>query len=195
MATIKLAFFKADTIYGSMKSRLISKWTKSPYSHVELIIEKDIVLNHKPEIKPLLATTYKKVCSYEKLYDPNLKEEDFNFLQFTSSPDYGGVCLTYHKINNIEYDYLEFEVNNIEWIIDFFYSIRYSKYDNVGILGFLLPFKDRTNEWFCSESCSNALKIIGFKPMWLIEPSSVSPGMLFNMVSAYIEGNENVIKN
>jgi len=189
MATIKLAFFKADTRYGTLVSKIISKWTKSPYSHVELIIDKDIVLNYKPEIKDLLDTTYAIA------YGGNLIESNFNYIQFTSSSNYNGVRMTYHKVNDSKYDYLELNIDHIEWVIDFFYEIRFSRYDNIGILGFVLPFKDRTDRWFCSESCSNALKITGFKPMWLLEPSSISPGKLYTMVKRHIEGNKDGAKN
>ena len=48
-----------------------------------------------------------------------------------------------------------------------------AKYDLAGILGFITPFKDRADEWFCSEATSNTLKCIGYEPMRYIEASDV----------------------
>ena len=56
------------------------------------------------------------------------------------------------------------------------------KYDYYGILGFVLPTKDRTNMWFCSELVSNALKIIGRKEFMKLEPSTISPNQLYSIL-------------
>lgn len=56
------------------------------------------------------------------------------------------------------------------------------KYDVLGIFGFLVPVKDRSDRWFCSEAVSNTLKCIGFEPMTYIEPSDVGIKKLLKIV-------------
>ena len=67
-------------------------------------------------------------------------------------------------------------------ILDFYKETKEEKYDYLGILGFVLPFKDREKQWFCSEWVSNALKIAGCKKLWLQEPSKISPNKLYKIL-------------
>ena len=83
-----------------------------------------------------------------------------------------------------EWDYVTLYDLNVNNILSFFDITNACKYDKIGILGFIIPFKDRTNEWFCSEWCSNALKISGYKPMWNKEPSKISPNKLYRILTS-----------
>ena len=102
----------------------------------------------------------------------------------SSSPREGMVRCKPHTIDNDSWDYVEVEISHkdIDTIKDFYNSILGMRYDWSGILGFILPTQDRTDRWFCSETVSNALKIIGFRPMWYLEPSRVSPNKLYKLL-------------
>ena len=85
-----------------------------------------------------------------------------------------------HYINKDIYDYVNIKCssNDLTIIKQFLNGIIGKKYDWLGILGFIIPFKDRENKWFCSEVVSNALKIIGKPYMFNREPSTISPNKL-----------------
>jgi len=102
---------------------------------------------------------------------------------YSSSPRDGGVRRKKFKGKNDHWDFIE--INNLKEknILEFYNQTKENKYDFFGILGFILPFKDRTNEWFCSEWCSNALKISGYKKLWKLEPSKISPNKLYKIVT------------
>jgi len=136
-----LAFYKAP---GDWSDKLIRWWTKSKYSHVELVTD------------------------------------DFSTMYSSSGMD-GGVRKKPHYYNVNTWTYVEVSVSE-ELVKDIFSETNGSKYDWFGILGFILPLQDRTNRWFCSEWCSNALKCGGDKRMYLQEPSKLSPGKLYNLV-------------
>jgi len=57
------------------------------------------------------------------------------------------------------------------------------KYDWFGIFGFVIPTKDRTNRWFCSEWVSNALKISGCEKLFTKNPSKISPNELYKILT------------
>jgi len=142
---IKIAFYKSNGPRSTWIDRLIAWWTRGPYSHVELIIEKD-----------------------------------GEILQCSSSPRDGKVRCKKHILDTNVWDYVLLEVTSEQYdrIIKFYNSINGNKYDWMGILGFILPIQDRTNNWFCSETVANALKINGFKELWKYDPSRISPNYL-----------------
>ena len=77
--------------------------------------------------------------------------------------------------NKEHWDMMEFHVTDdqyviIEKVLD---QIVGSKYDTLGIFGFVIPLKDRHDKWFCSEIVANALKVIGYEPMFLYDPSDI----------------------
>lgn len=80
---------------------------------------------------------------------------------------------------------IEIVVSDLEYktILYFLDSIVGDKYDNIGILGFVLPVQDRFNKWFCSEVVSNCFKIIGRKKFIILEPSRISPNKLYSILS------------
>ena len=143
MDNIIIAFYKANQSKADWQDKLIAKYTKGKYSHVEIVID-----------------------SY----------------MYSSSPRDGGVRRKKHIVNNEIWDYISLPIkaNNI---LEFYNQTKNNKYDWLGILGFILPFKDRTNEWFCSEWCSNALKIGEYKDLFIHEPSKISPNKLYDILS------------
>jgi len=112
------------------------------------------------------------------------KDDDRLLKKFSSSPEDGCVRVKPTSFYVEGYDYIPYELTENEFKIlkDYINELKGGKYDWAGILGFILPTKDRSNEWFCSETTSNYLKILGFKGMWKIEPSEVSPNKLADIL-------------
>jgi len=101
---------------------------------------------------------------------------------YSSSPRAGKVRAKQHITDNESWDYIDMPFIEERNILEFFNMTQGSKYDYIGILGFVIPIKDRTNEWFCSEWVSNALKISGCKSLWKLEPSKISPNKLYKIL-------------
>jgi len=100
---------------------------------------------------------------------------------YSSSPVDNGVRKKKHIVNINKWEYININANT-DNILEFFNQTKNNKYDWLGILGFILPFKDRTNKWFCSEWVSNALKISGYKNLWKLEPDKISPNKLYEIL-------------
>ena len=101
---------------------------------------------------------------------------------YSTSPRDGEVRKKEYIYNENVWDYLEVKDVNVDKILTFYKMTKGLKYDWLGILGFILPFQDRTNRWFCSEWVSNALKISGYKKLWVKEPSKISPNKLYKIL-------------
>jgi hypothetical protein len=102
--------------------------------------------------------------------------------QYSSHISDGGVRCKKHIYNEDLWDYVEVPNIRVKDILQFYSITKGDKYDLLGIAGFVIPFKDRTNEWFCSEWVSNALKISGYKKLWNQEPSKISPNKLYKIL-------------
>ena len=151
---ILFAFYKANGPRARYEDKIISWWTKGPYSHVEIFV---------PE-------TMKR---------------------YTSSGRAGGVVkrdikslLGYETKNDPIWDYLEIDLPDITLTrIERFYSLtKDDKYDWKAIYGFVLPFRDRTNRWICSEWCANVGKISGIEELWKLNPATLSPNKLYEIL-------------
>jgi len=103
---------------------------------------------------------------------------------YSSSPRDKGVRKKAHEFNPDKWDYVEVEINP-KILEEFYEETKGESYDLIGILGFVIPVKDRTNRWFCSEWCSNVLKISGHKAMWKQEPSKISPNRLYKLLKNF----------
>ena len=112
--------------------------------------------------------------SHCKIYLPEIG------FSYSSSGMDGGVRRRKHTPNE-NWEEVDVDIDPTI-ILKFFEKTQGCDYDFMGILGFLIPFKDRTNEWFCSEWCSNVLKIAGDERMWLHEPSKLSPGKFYKIL-------------
>jgi len=152
---IGLIFFRADTKapwYKKLYRKAIAWWTKGPYSHVELIWYDD----DKNELR-----TFSAVPTVRKVREANGED----------------------VLKEGEWDAITFDITEDEWYTFVKYKnlLLGERYDWLGIFGFILPFKDRTKEWFCSEITSNYLKIIGAESFWFLEPSKISPNKLYSL--------------
>lgn len=109
-----------------------------------------------------------------------LPNEDGTYDMVTASSTQNKVRRKQHKFNTPRYIYIKIEITaeQLDTIEIFINKILGSGYDFFGILGFISPFKDRSDLWFCSEVGSNALKIIGIPFMMTKEPSKTSPAKL-----------------
>ena len=100
---------------------------------------------------------------------------------YTSSPRDGGVRAKEHIWDENVWEYERINIT-FSHLTDIFTLTNGCKYDWNGILGFILPFQDRTNKWFCSEWCSNVLKTAGDKRFLILEPSKLSPNKLYKII-------------
>jgi len=100
---------------------------------------------------------------------------------YSSSGRDGGVRIKEHTYDENKWEYVNIELD-YDVLTDIYSKTKHDKYDYTGILGFILPFKDRTNQWFCSEWVSNVLKCSGHKELWLLEPSKISPNRLYGIL-------------
>jgi len=101
---------------------------------------------------------------------------------YSTSPRDGKVRKKEHIYDENIWSYVEINNVDVNKILEFFQMTDGHKYDWLGIFGFIIPFKDRTNEWFCSEWVSNALKIAGYKKLWTKEPNKISPNKLYEIL-------------
>jgi hypothetical protein len=101
---------------------------------------------------------------------------------YSTSPRDGEVRAKKHNFDENIWDYVEIDNVEIPKVIEFFKMTKDQRYDWLGILGFVVPLKDRTNRWFCSEWVSNALKIAGCRKLWKQEPSKISPNKLYKIL-------------
>jgi hypothetical protein len=149
---IHIAYAKTSFEGAGVIDKLIAWWTNGNYYHTELIL-------------------------------PNDKSKT-GYTMWTADVVTNKVRKKDHIFNINRYDYKEIEVTDeqLDLINDFLLTVQGDKYDKLGILGFIIPVQDRSDRWFCSELCSNSLKIIGYRSMWFIEPSSVSPNKLYDIV-------------
>ena len=102
--------------------------------------------------------------------------------QYSSYQPDGGVRKKEHIVDDKVWNYIEIDNIDEQKILEFFEMTKGEKYDWLAIFGFVIPFKDRSNEWECSEWCSNALKISGCKKLWKHEPSKLSPNKLYKIL-------------
>jgi len=98
-----------------------------------------------------------------------------------SSSGMDGGCRSRKHTPNDNWEEVEIDVD-IELVHQFFNETVGTEYDFLGAFGFVLPFKDRSDRWFCSEWCSNILKISGDKRMWKTEPSTLSPNDFYKLI-------------
>ena len=123
----------------------------------------------------------KLICLWTKGQYSHVELIVYDYM-YSSSPTSGKVRKEPHTIDNDVWEYVSIDNVNTDNILEFFELTKGKKYDWLGILGFIIPLKDRTDKWFCSEWVSNALKISGYKNLWIQEPSKISPNKLYKIV-------------
>jgi hypothetical protein len=104
-----------------------------------------------------------------------------NLLMYSSHPNDGGVRRRLHKYDPTKWEYINIDLDyNI--LLGIYNKTKNDSYDFSGILGFIIPFRDRENKWFCSEWVSNVLKCNGDKRFYILAPSRISPNKLYKIV-------------
>lgn len=152
---IYLAFYRTG---GSVFSKLIRWWTRSPYSHCELayLTEQGV-------------QTGQYVC-------------------WTSSERDGGVRKKVMKLEKDHWDLVKVTLPKstagkpIAWFAD----NEGKKYDWAGIFGMAWSASgDKADRYFCSEACLTALQTTGWGRG--LHPSKTSPGALYEYAQAMLE--------
>jgi len=119
------------------------------------------------------------VTGYEFVHSEIIYEKDNELWMMSASQYSDSVRTKKHKVSNT-WTYYRVHVTKefITNMLDFFNKVKHEKYDYMGILGFILFNKDRSDKWFCSELVSNIFKLNSYEFMWCVEPSTTSPGKL-----------------
>ena len=107
-------------------------------------------------------------------------KKDGRWCQCTGSPTDGKVRCEPHIFDEETWDYVKLNITQeqLKILIEFYKEIDGKKYDWPGILGFVFKNRDNPDHWFCSESVTNALKIIGIPELRTVSPSHTSPNDL-----------------
>ena len=158
---IRIAFFKGDR--KSRLHRFIRWWTKSEYSHAELVMPDGRTW---VSISPFLSS---RVASRVKT-NPNL--EDWDVITF--------------ELNWRE----PVRKYQLDQLYKFIEQTQGCKYDWIGmILSQLCPFLvKRRDKWYCSEWIAHALvnsRIVMWDDLFLYDTPDLHPGKLYNMLLQY----------
>ncbi len=158
---IKIAFFKGDK--SSRLHRFIRWWTRSKYSHAELIMPDGVSW---VSISPFLTS---RVAVRIKT-DPN--PDDWDYLSFP---------LSWRE------PVREYQLNQLHKFIE---TTQGSKYDWFGmIFSHLSPYIiKRKSRWYCSEWIAHALvysRIVMWDDMNVYDTPDLHPGKLFAMLKIF----------
>lgn len=150
---IRIAFYKGD---GSWWNGVVKWWTKSQYSHAELVMPDEITWI---SISPFLTS---RVESREKKeYDEN----SWDFIDFFISEK------EYHEIEDF---YEETKGSKYDWAGMLLSQILPVKYRIKNV-----------NKWYCSEWIAHALRaadVIHWKKFKIYSHCDLSPGTLYKIV-------------
>ena len=153
---VLLAFYKTQHS-KYLSDKIINWWTgNNGYCHVEIFIP-DTTKRYTSSgrIGGVIERDIKSLKSYKN----KLEDSTWKFVEIDVP------CLT------------------IEEIEIFYDKTKHHKYDWFGILGFVLPFKDREDRWFCSEWVATVLKNHNYLPLATKEPSKISPNDLYKIIT------------
>jgi hypothetical protein len=158
---IKIAFYKGN---GNWKNKIIRWWTKSPYSHAELILPNGITW---VSISPLLTG---KVSARPVYQIEDLK--DWDFLSFELS--------WREPVRNYQ----------LKQLHNFIAETNGAKYDWKGmILSQMLPYLIKHRDrWYCSEWIGHALvkaRVVKWSKLQIYRTPNLSPGKLYEILKNY----------
>lgn len=143
---IRIAFYKGRHRWIN---RLISWWTKGPYSHVEVVVEQS---------------------GFDVLGDGGLLGEVRLSEVASSSLLDGGVRIKAINLNPDHWDIIEVD-GSAQHARSWFEARVGAKYDFLGVLGFILRIIGHDQKrWFCSEAVAASL---GFIEPWRFNPNSL----------------------
>ncbi len=153
MMIVKIAFYKGK---GRVRDRFIRWWTKSPYSHAELVLpNREGWIGIYPPESPRVRLN----PDYDMVADS--REWDFIDLH-ASKEQVDDLKNFYHRTAYEEYDWIGM------------------------ILSHLTNYRvKRTKKWYCSEWVAVALEVSGimsFKNSELYRRSEIPPSALYDMV-------------
>jgi len=144
---IRIAFYKGRHRWVN---RLISWWTRGPYSHVEVVVE--------------------------LLYDAQSPQDSAQNLGprpsrcASSSQMDGGVRIKTINLSPDHWDLVEVDAD-AQHVRSWFEARKGTKYDYLGVLGFILRIIGHDQKrWFCSEAVAASL---GFLEPWRFNPNSL----------------------
>jgi hypothetical protein len=166
--SVKIAFFKGYK--RKYLHRFIRWWTKSNYSHAELVMPDDETWIG---ISPFLGS---RVAARKKTLDEN--EDVWDFLTFNLS---------------WRAPVREYQLTQLQKFID---KTSGSKYDWTGVIisnltSFLVKKRDR---WYCSEWIAHALvnsRIVMWDDINLFDTPDLNPGKLYELLSTHPDCEEN----
>jgi len=157
---IRVAFYKAR---GSWWNSIVRWWTRSEYSHAELVMPDEITWI---SISPFLSS---RVESREKKeYD----EKVWDFIDFFISEK------EYHEIEDF---YEETKGSKYDWV-----GMIVSQFLPSGLK------LTNVRKWYCSEWIAHALRaadVIPWKKFKLYEKKDISPGTLYKIVSECVDND------
>lgn len=158
---IKIAFFKGDK--KGRLHRFIRWYTKSIYSHAELIMPDG---EQWVGISPFLTS---RVGIREKNISLENQKENWDYLTFTL---------------NWREPVREYQINQLNKFIE---KTLGARYDWIGlIISNLTPFLvKKRNKWYCSEWIAHALvnaRIVMWDDMDLYDTPEMSPGKLYDLL-------------
>ena len=158
---IKIAFYKGK---GNWKNKIIRWWTKSPYSHAELILPDGITW---VSISPFLTSTVSARSAYE-VKDLN----DWDFLSFD---------LSWRE------PVKEYQIKQLN---NFIGDTNGAKYDWLGmILSQMMPYLIKHRDrWYCSEWIAHALvkaRVVKWEQLQIYRTPNLSPGKLYDLLKNY----------
>ena len=158
---IKVAFYKGE---GNWKNKVIRWWTKSPYSHAELILPDGTTW---VSISPMLTSTVS-----ERNIDTVKNLNDWDILSFE---------LSWREPVR---DY------QLGQLYSFIEETKGAKYDWLGmILSQMCPYliKHR-DKWYCSEWIAHALvkaRVVKWEKLQIYRTPNLAPGKLYDILKDY----------
>ena len=166
---IKIAFFKGDK--KTWLHRFIRWYTKSPYSHAELIMPDG---EQWVGISPFLTS---RVGIREKRISLESQKQNWDYLTFSL---------------NWRPPVREYQINQLNKFIQ---KTLGSRYDWIGLIfsnltPFLVKKRDR---WYCSEWIAHALvnaRIVMWDDMDLYDTPEMSPGKLYELLLIHADQAE-----
>ena len=164
---IRVAFFKGDK--GRWLHRFIRWYTKSKYSHAELVMPDDETW---AGISPFLTS---KVGTRKKSIEES--KDEWDFLTFK---------LSWRQ------PVREYQIAQLNRFLE---KTSGSRYDWTGLIisnltSFLVKKRDK---WYCSEWIAHALvnaRIVMWDDMDLYDTPNLSPGTLYNMLIEHAEDED-----
>ncbi len=158
MPEIKIAFYRGK---GGWVHKVVRWWTKSPYSHAELILPDDKTWI---SISPFLSSRVAARVKYD-LENP----EDWDFLIF--------------PLNHRE-AVKKYQLDQLYKFID---MTQGCKYDWAGMIASQIsPFLiKRRDKWYCSEWIAHAMvnsRIIMWDDINVFDTPDLSPGKLYDVL-------------